>query len=174
MKLNFSINPKDFSENGTAELESFSDSDLGADASKRSTSGGLGMFKGKFTKALIIAYCKRQGSVSLSTPEAELVAVTVLAKKILSIHMTAQRLLKVAISLTVLEDNSAAEKVCGTGISASMSYLKRTVSLSLAWCKQNLRKIIGRIESNRNPSDLFTKPLEKESFERYREHLGIW
>ena len=35
------------------------------------------MFKGKFTKALIIAYCKRQGSVSLSTPEAELVAVTV-------------------------------------------------------------------------------------------------
>ena len=174
MKLHFSINPNDFYQNSSGKVKTYSDADLGADETKRSTSGGLGMIEGNRTKAMFLAYSKRQGSVGLSTPESEIVAATVLSKKVLTLHMIILRMLKLVVPLEILEDNEACQRIVGTGVSSQMSYLKRTVGLSFRWLQENIKRYINRVESDSNPSDLFTKPLERDKFERFREFIGIW
>ena len=132
------------------------------------------MLEGNHTRALFLAYCKRQGSVGLSTPESEIIALTVLAKKVLTLHMIIIRMLKIAVGLELLEDNEACERIVGTGVSAQLSYMKRTVGLSFKWIQQHCKRYITRVPSDSNPSDLYTKPLDRDKFEKFREFLGIW
>ena len=108
------------------------------------------------------------------TPESEIVAATVLSKKVLTLHMIILRMLKLVVPLEILEDNEACQRIVGTGVSSQMSYLKRTVGLSFRWLQENIKRYINRVESDSNPSDLFTKPLERDKFERFREFIGIW
>ena len=113
-----------------------SDSDLGGDPpTKRSTSGGVGLLLGDKSRALVHAYSKRQGAVGASTPDAELIAQVVLAKRSILLHMIQQRLMKRTIPLVYRGDNSACERVCNTGISATLGYMKRTAEISLRWCQ---------------------------------------
>ena len=175
MTLNFSICPEDFEEGGDGVFENLADADLGGDPpTKRSTSGGLGMLLGSRTRAFVFAHCKRQGQPGISTPEAETVALVVLGKKAIPLHMIAQRLLKRALKLSYRGDNSASERVVGTGVSAALAYMKRTAQLSLTWAKANLAPFLGRVPTDLNTSDIFTKPLEKEKFEHFRTEIGIW
>ena len=120
------------------------------------------------------AYCKRQGQPGISTPEAETVAMVVCGKKGIPLHMTAQRLLKRRVKLEFKGDNSASERVIGTGVSAAMAYLKRTAQLSLTWAKANMAKFLSRTPTKENISDMFTKPLSAEKLKVFRELLGIW
>ena len=175
MKLNFKINPLDLEKEGGVTFRNWSDSDLGGDdETKRSTSGGCGILEGEFSKALVEAHCKRQGQSGISTPEAETVALVVCGKKAIPLHLTAQRLLKKEIVLEYRGDNSASERVIGTGISAALAYLKRTAQLSLRWAHDNMAKHITRTPTKLNVSDIWTKPLEKETFERFRTELGVY
>ena len=88
--------------------------------------------------------------------------------------MILQRLLKRAVKLVYRGDNSASERVVGTGVSAALAYMKRTAQLSLTWAKANLAPFLGRVPTDKNTSDLFTKPLDKEKFEAFRTDIGIW
>ena len=132
------------------------------------------MLLGSKTRALVFAHCKRQGQPGISTPEAETVALVVLGKKAIPLHMILQRLLKRAVKLSYRGDNSAAERVVGTGVSTALAYMKRTAQLSLTWAKANLAPFLGRVPTDVNTSDIFTKPLDKEKFELFRKDIGIW
>ena len=174
-RLNFKICPKDFEPGGDGRFENLGDADLGGDPpTKRSTSGGVGFLLGARTRALVHAHCKRQGQAGLSTPEAETVSLVVLGKKTIPLHMIAQRLLKGELKLLYRGDNSASERVVGTGISAALAYLKRTAQLSLTWAKSNVAPYLGRVPSGENTSDIFTKPLDSDKFHKFRIELGVY
>ena len=173
--LHFAICPEEFEQKGGIKFENWSDSDLAGDPpTKRSTSGGCGFLKGKKTRALVHAYCKRQGQVSASTPESETTGFIVLGKRTIPLHLMIMRLLKSFIDLEYLGDNSASERVVGTGFSAALAYMKRTAEISLYWAKENMAKYIKRTPTDENISDIFTKPLEKEKFNKFRIALGIY
>ena len=175
MKLNFRIHPDDFEENGGGEFENWADADLGGDkASKRSTSGGLGLLVGPRSRALVYAHCKRQGQTGISTPETETVAMVTVGKKAIPLHMTMQRMLKRALKLSYKGDNSASERVIGTGVSAALAYMKRTAQLSLTWAKENMAEHVGRTPTDKNLSDIFTKPLEFDKFNLFRTAMGVY
>ena len=175
MKLNFKIHPPDFESGGDGIFENWHDADLGGDkSSRRSTTGGLGRLKGSKSNALVWAMCKRQGATALSTPDSETLGLVVVAKRVIPLHMTLQRLLKRELPHRYYGDNSATERVVNTGLSAALSYLKRTVGISLTWCKENLSRFLFRTESDENISDVFTKALDKDKFEKYREMLGVF
>ena len=175
MKLNYQIYPPDFEEGGDGIFEAWADADLGGCAlTKRSTSGGCCLLVGSKSRALVEAHCKRQGQAGISTPESETVAMVVMGKKAIPLHMMAQRLLKRPVDLKYKGDNSASERIIGTGISQALTYLKRTAALSLTWAHENMARWIGRTPTNENISDIFTKPLELEKLEKFRKLLGIY
>ena len=175
MKLNFRIHPDDFAEGGLGEFENWADADLGGDKlTKRSTSGGLGLLVGPRSRALVYAHCKRQGQTGISTPESETVAMVTTGKKAIPFHMTAQRMLKRALGMSFKGDNSASERVIGTGVSAALAYMKRTAELSLTWAKENMAKYVKRTPTDENLSDIFTKPLELSKFDRFRTAMGVY
>ena len=150
------------------------DADLAGDKpSMRSTTGSGGILRGPRTLALVFGLCKRQGQTSLSTPESELTALVVAGKRSFSHHMTLQRLAKRHVRLRILSDNSAARRVSATGVSAQMSYIKRTSNISMSWCRQNLKEFIGEIETDYNFSDIWTKGLSSSTFHRHRLAIGI-
>ena len=132
------------------------------------------MLLGSKSRALVQGYAKRQGQPGISTPESETVSLVVLSKKVICLHLLAQRLLKRRLTNVYRTDNSACERVVGTGISQAMGYLKRTAALSLTWARANIAKELFRVPTDDNPSDIYTKPLEREKFDKYREFMGIW
>ena len=71
-------------------------------------------------------------------------------------------------------DNSASERVIGTGFSSAMAYMKRTVGLSFTWAQSQLAKHLVRTPTDDNISDIFTKALEKEKFDKFRIAMGIY
>ena len=175
MKLHYQIYPPDFEEGGDGSFECWADSDLGGcDLTKRSTSGGCALLVGSKSRALVEAHCKRQGQTGLSTPDAETCAMVVMGKKAIPLHMMAQRLFKRAIKLEYKGDNSASERIIGTGISQALTYMKRTAALSLTWAHENMARWIGRTPTNENISDIFTKPLELDKLAKFRTLLGIY
>ena len=174
-KLNFEICPDDFLPGGDGRFENWSDADLGGDPpTKRSTSGGLGFLKGSKTSALVHGYCKRQGQTALSTPDAETVGLVVLGKRTIPLHMIAQRLIKRPVRLVYKGDNSASERVIQTGISQALSYLKRTVDLSLRWAKETMAPFIELTPTDDNIADIYTKALESEKFHKFRKAIGVY
>ena len=174
-KLNFQICPEDFLDGGDGEFENWSDADLGGDKpTGKSTSGGLGLLVGSKTRALVHAHCKRQGSTALSTPDSETVAMVVLGKKTIPLHMIIQRQLKRSVKLIYKGDNNASERVIGTGLSAALAYMKRTADLSLRWAKENMAPFLKRTPTDENLSDIFTKPLDKATFDKFRIAMGIY
>ena len=97
-----------------------------------------------------------------------------MGKKAIPLHVTGQRLLKRALELKYKGDNSASERVIGTGISQALAYMKRTAALSLTWAHDNMAPWIGRTPTQENISDIFTKPLELEKLAKFRKLLGIY
>ena len=95
-------------------------------------------------------------------------------KKAIPFHMTAQRMLKRALGMSFKGDNSASERVIGTGVSAALAYMKRTAELSLTWAKENMAKYVKRTPTDENLSDIFTKPLELSKFDRFRTAMGVY
>ena len=132
------------------------------------------MLLGSKTRAVIQGYAKRQGQPGISTPESETVALVVLGKRVIVLHLLLQRLLKRVVKNVYRTDNSACERVVSTGISQAMGYLKRTAALSLTWARHNLSRDLERVPTDLNPSDIYTKPLEREKFETFRTFMGIW
>ena len=172
--LHFIICPSEFEEGGDVVFRNWADTDLAGDKdTRRSTSGGCGMFVGSKTRAAVHAYCKRQGHVGASTPDTETVGLIVLGKRSIPLHMISQRSLKRRVRNQFLGDNDPAARVVGTGVSSQLAYMKRTAAISLAWAKQNMAEELDRVPTNENLADLFTKPLEAAKFHEFRLQLGI-
>ena len=168
------IDPEDL-KNCSLCFENYFDADhAGCAESKRSTTGWYAVLTGKNTFCPLAGLSKRQGEVSLSTPEAEVTAGVAVAKRAIRIHMLLCRLLRANIEMMFYGANSAADKIIGSGVSPQLAYLKRTQGLSLAWSAKHIGPYLHRVPTSFNTSDIFTKPLEVGDFEKHRMKLGIW
>ena len=105
----------------------YADADLaGCCDSQRSTSGAHMAVQGPNSRFPISALSKRQGSVSTSTPEAEIVSAFTAFKNLLlpSLAMW-ETLLRRAVIAQFHEDNQAMIRVVQTGRNPTMRHLNR-------------------------------------------------
>ena len=112
----------------------FTDADLaGCSESQRSTTGVFHCIRGPRTRFPIAAVSKRQGCVSHSTPEAELVALDHGLRSVALPAMEIWSIVMPAPQLVCHEDNDVAIRACRTGKNPTMRYLGRTHGISVAW-----------------------------------------
>ena len=116
-------------------LAVYGDSDFsGCADSLRSTSGGRMNLQGPNTRFLVSGSSKRQGCVSLSTPEAEIVAADVAMR---AMGMPAFRLMERVLGkepkFVFFDDNKAMITVVRSGKNPTMRHLERSHGVAVTW-----------------------------------------
>ena len=113
----------------------FADADFaGCSDTQRSTSGLHCVIMGPTTNFPIQGISKRQGCVSHSTPEAEIVATSYALRMVgLPALQLWHTLLPHTPTILVHEDNQAMLRVVETGKNPTMRYLHRTHRVSVSW-----------------------------------------
>ncbi len=113
----------------------YADADFaGCTSSQKSTNGLHHVLRGPNTCFPIHGASKRQSCVSVSTPEAEMVAGFYAMKTVgIPAMMIWERILPGKVELTVHEDNQAMIRVCETGRNPTMRFLGRVHRISIAW-----------------------------------------
>ena len=143
-------------------LHLFADADFaGCTSSSRSTSGVHLCIRGPATCYPLNGISKRQGCVSHSTPEAEIVAGDFALR---SSGLPALDLWTVIcmckVVLTFHEDNQAMIRVCETGRNPTMRHLGRTHRVSVDWlherCSADDIDLIPET-TDRQAADIYTK-----------------
>ena len=172
----------------SASLESrrnsiYVDSDHGGDwRSGKSTGGCCGMIRDDgYTNIPIGHWSKLQDEPAASTPEAEYAALaralqmTAMPQQIMADEIFGQPML-----LEVLIDNKAAEAVAKSGQSRKLKYMAKHRRVRTAFVKHALEKagkdanrVVQRVESDENTSDLFTKPLGAEKHLKHSRGYGM-
>ena len=127
---------------GAVKPHVFADADsAGCSETQRSTSGLHFVIMGPNTNFPISGISKRQGCVSHSTPEAEIVATAFALRTVgmpaLSLWHT---LLPHRPVILVHEDNQAMLRVVETGKNPTMRYLHRTHRVSVAWLHERFER----------------------------------
>ena len=141
----------------------FCDADLaGCADTQRSTTGVYHCVRGAHSSFPIAAVSKRQGSVSHSTPEAELVALDHGLRNVALPSMEVWEVLLPHARLVAHEDNAVAVRVCQTGRNQTMRTLGRTHGITVAWLHEAYKR--GQFElrwenSSTMAADIFTKPF---------------
>ena len=157
-------------DNGTNRLQTFADSDYAADETRRSTMGTVVMMNGG-----PISWSSVLGkTVALSTCEAEVNAAVSAAKD--ALHL--QRMLfdlgyaQSSDTLQIAEDNSACIAQAESGLrhvrkakhyEVRLRFLQQLVvdrEIEFVYCP-----------TDRMLADFFTKPLDSEKFQRFRNYL---
>ena len=132
------------------------------------------MLVGPDTRWVIAAASKKQGCVSHSTPEAEIVAADFALRQIglpagylwdlLTGHQTDATLAGTDHSnscpILFQEDNQAMIRVCETGRNPTMRQLGRTHQVSVRWLHERFNEEwidLGYCESDKQAADIFTK-----------------
>ena len=160
----------------------FADADFaGCAETARSTTGVFLAIMGANTFVPVAAMSKRQGCVSHSTTEAELVAMDT-ALRLFGLPM--QTLLQPLLTddggafgardgddtvgarayhqVWFAEDNQATIRVCRSGRSPSLRHLARTHRVSLSWLYEVFQRgdvKLGYIVTTSQAADIFTKPI---------------
>ena len=116
----------------------YCDADLASDRNDhKSTSGVFLCLMGPQTFVPIAAYCRKQTSVSKSTPEAEVVALhDGLTKQEIPGLVLWEEVKGQSVNLTVAEDNQAAVRIIISGKNPNMRYLSRTQRVDIARLNQ--------------------------------------
>ena len=139
----------------------FADADLaGCPESQKSTSGVYYCVMGPRTRFPISAVSKRQGSISQSTPEAELVALNHGLRTVAIPALDIWNLLATGVKLVCHEDNEVAIRVCKTGRNQTMRHLGRVHGITIAWLNEQYLSGLFSLEyepSATMAADIFTK-----------------
>lgn len=146
----------------------YSDASLGTSATNgRSTTGYLIKCFGD----LIAWRSKKQTHVSLSTCEAEYIAMSDTCKELTNIRSLCDFLSRIDMTPTLFSDCSPAISVAMTNDSRT---LKHIVKLSMHYVHQNFKenkfKIVW-VPSDAQQADTFTKALPLEKFVHFREQM---
>ena len=151
-------------------LVGFSDSDFaGCKLDRKSTSGTCCLF-GSF---LVSWFSRKQVSVALSTAEAEYVAAGSCCSQILWMK---QQLKDYGLSLDHIPlkcDNTSAISLTKNPVQHSRT---KHIDIRHHFIRDHILKgdiHIEFIETRNQLADIFTKPLDRESFFRIRQELGI-
>ena len=113
----------------------FSDADFaGCGASLKSTSGAFLVLRGKNSSFPISASSKRQGCISHSTMEAEVVAADAALRALgLPILTIWEKVTRRPARLFFHEDNKAVLDIMKSGRNPTMRYVSRTQGVSMKW-----------------------------------------
>lgn len=148
-------------------LEGMCDSDWGADKkTRKSVSGFISFYAGN----PIAWHSKKQNCVALSSMEAEYISAGSAAQELVNLRGVLSELVQTSeLDNVVLKvDNASAISMMHTYENS-----KRGKHIDIKYhfikdlCRNNVIKIVY-VSSNDNVSDLFTKPLGKEKFVKFR------
>ena len=144
------------------EAEGFSDSDwAGCRRSGKSTSGGVIKIGEHFIKG----WSKTQASVTLSSAEAELVAMCKLAAEMIGLGSLAMDLGN-DMKVTMYADSSAAIAIAKRKGAGKL----RHINIGLLWIQEKTEAeeiVIKKVKGVSNPSDMMTKGVNKETLDKY-------
>ena len=140
----------------------YADADFaGCVATQRSTSGAYLCICARHTCFPIAANSKRQGCVSKSTPEAEIVSMDFAVRSMGIPSLSLWDTLGFGKGgVDVHEDNMSMVRICETGRNPTMRYLSRTHGVSVAWLHEQFTGGSLRLHyerSDRMRADLLTK-----------------
>ena len=134
-------------------------------ASLRSTSGGHLNIQGPNTRFPLSGSSKRQGCVSHSTPEAEIVAADVAMR---SMGMPApkllERVLKKSPNFVFYDDNKARIGVVRLGRNPTMRHLERSHGVSISWMHEMFTRdymYLAYEVTDRMAADIYTKAFSE-------------
>ena len=157
-------------------LRLYSDADFaGCKKSAKSTTGAFLRLSGPFSAFPLEGLSKKQGCVSVSTPEAETVAANAAVR---SIGLPAldlwDKIMGKAVKMQFLEDNQAAIRILTTGKSPALRHLDRTHRVSLAWLWETFKDghlDLIYINSEKEAADIFTKAFTDKDKWLHAIHL---
>ena len=142
-----------------------------------STSGGWLVLCGPRTYFPLTWVSKKQSSVSRSTTEAEVVALSYsLFKEALPMCQLWDKLLGRVVDLYIMEDNQAAIKICETGYSSKLRHIGRTHKVNIASIRDEVVKEhthLTGVDTNKQAADIFTKALDPIKWPAALRMLGI-
>ena len=146
-----------------SKLQAFADSNW---AVTRSVTGFVIMLAG----ASILAVSRRQHCITMSSCEAELVALCDLAIELLHIvEVVAFLGHRIEDAIEVKTDSKAAYDLCHRFTSAQNSrHVDRKV-FKMRELRGAGRVVVRHIPGETNPADLFTKVLSRQPFEKHRK-----
>ena len=114
---------------------------------------------------MIKAWSKTQNSISLSSAEAELIAMVKLSTELLGL-MNLARDLNCRLHGRVRADSSAALAVVKRQVAGKL----RHINISLLWVQEQekLKKLVyEKVPGQDNPADLFTKGVGREKLQQF-------
>ena len=128
------------------------------------------------TSVCISWLCKRQTCVTLSSAEAESVALTMALRR-MAMPSRLQGLLPES-TMTVVEcDAEAVVKLMGSGgVSRALEHLRHTAGINTAWAAEVLNSpefTLKQVPTGEQLADAFTKGLSRPAFEIARVRLGV-
>jgi transposase InsO family protein len=155
---------------GGATIEGYADSDFANGEKYESTTGNVF----KLGNTALGWSSKKQGDTARSTQEAETIALDESARKGLWLRRVAQGLGAHGNGpLQLWEDNIGAEK---TFTEEAVPNRTKYMAAKYFATKKDVEKkhlAVGRVVSAENPADMFTKPLGRIKFEKFRSELGV-
>ncbi|KAE9159173.1 hypothetical protein PF004_g31638 [Phytophthora fragariae] len=153
------------------EVVAYSDADFAADKEDRkSVTGGLVTVDG-----MPVSWtCRKQGSVSLSTMEAEYTAASVMATELLGVReLLGELRVKHEVPITLRVDNQAALKQLeGEGASAKAKHIDVRIKFVGDYTKRGVLKP-EYCEGENMPADLMTKAVEAPRMVALRGIVGL-
>ena len=167
------VRPEDFEKPGNLELAMLVDSDFASEREgRKSCNGRLLLLKGASGTYVVLDYAsKLQSLTTLSTAEAELIAIREGAKDLFGVLPLIEGLFP-GVEVKLYSDSQAA--IGAINGRSSMGHLKRTYDLSLAWLRQQVGQMISHIPGSVNGADIFTKSLPLSAHNWHsRFSLGI-
>lgn len=143
---------------------------------RKSVSGWILLLKQDSNTYALDWLSKKQTAVSLSSGEAELIAMTSGIKAILRAQAIITPILGYTPQSTLFSDSQCAITVATAGVSASLGHLGKTHGISLGWIRDTILAAnitIAKISSYNNTADMFTKLLPAPAFLRHRQALPL-
>ena len=139
----------------------------GCTETKRSTSGVHTVIMGPFTCFPINGQSKRQGSVSHSTPEAEIVSAdtAIFREGIPALDLWQVLTGREHVSCTLHEDNETMIRVMQTGRNPTMRHLNRTHGVDISGMKEQIERRLIDVkytQTDRQCADIHTKAFDNK------------
>ena len=171
------IRSDDLSTSNLLDIRTLCDADWGGDIeTRRSCSGAVTTIFGSF----VLATCKKQDIVALSTTEAELIALTEGTKDLKSVyniiyemHTAADCPFTWPEQLNVYTDNVAAQFIATQRVHNNRT---RHIDIRYMFIRDLIEQMnvrVLRVESSSNTADIFTKALPYVTFIVHRAGLGV-
>jgi len=154
----------------TCSLVGYTDADYaGCRVERKSTSGACHLFCG----SLVSWSCRKQNCVALSTAEAEYIAAGSCCAQLLWLKQQVSDYGIEISSIPIKCDNTSA--ICLTKNPIQHSRTKH-IDIRHHFIKEHVLNndvILEFVETSKQLADIFTKPLNRDQFERIRLELGI-